>query len=547
MRQSIYYFLMVCVLTTLPGKWIKADELVFKPANPCVVVDQTIQLSVSGIINDILWQVVSDGTIEGSPTKPRVTYKAPNEVGEYRVLAIGKNHTGKIKSDTVWITVLSKTEASQRPECQITSLPKTAILIHTSNLEEHVISRGLHIYNILKARFYEEDEIYITPLKMTLETAFEQAKNQSQISKENGLPEEPLVVIFIGENPPEKLSELLDDYQKATENRVVVIIDAPHSGKWINALKGKKRVIVTSTDDTNNNNTGINAFTPFYFDQLRGGANYWDAWELVANRYAYSNDPQKPQLEDNQGGELAQSLRLNNFGALPGPCLDIRLPGNWVVGSEYKGNCEPPDPRSFCEEKMQEIDMIAPFQNVGFNVFNIFHEVNKLQSIDFIEVLIKKADSRQHPLTLRLHQNDKNQQWQTYYNAFRDTGIYNITFKIHKNDGSIQNSETARLLVTIPSTLTGNILNIPALIVPNVEGIFQAKLTKKAASDNLFELALVDLTMADNAEFFGCARYDPNRLSVHIPLLEKSGLAKGADLQLVIPPPQADPLLFELK
>jgi hypothetical protein len=549
MNKSIFfpYFIIVSVFIILLGKpLVKAEELVIEPAEPVVAIGQPIQLAVSGLVSHIFWQVESEemGRIEGS-TSRRTTYVAPNKVGQYWVGVMGKDKAGKIRTGATAMVVLSATECQKHPECGNDILNvKAAILIHSSIEEKYIYSLGLQIFKTLKSRFYKDDEIYITPLNFTLKDAFERAKNQSQIAKTEGVSEEPLVVIFIGESLPEKLSELLDDYQEKTGNKVVVIIDAPYSGKWINILKGDQRVIVTSTDETDNNNTGINAFSQFYFDQLGGGANYWDAWELVANRYAYSNDPQKPQLEDNQGGELAQSLRLNNFGALPGPCLDIRLPGNWVVGSEYKGNCEPPDPRSFCEEEMQEIGMIAPFQTVDFNIFN---EVNQLQSIDFIEVLVEKADSRQHLLTLRLHQNDENQQWQTSYNAFRTPGIYNITFEIHKNDGNIQKSEPVRLLVAIPSTLTGNILDIPALIALGVEGVFQAKLTKKSGSDSLFELALVDLTIADNAEFFSCARYDANTLSVHIPLLEESGSLNSADLQLVIPPPQADPLLFELK
>jgi len=557
MRQSLYYLTIVFFLIALPGKSVNAGKLTFNPAEPCVAVEKSIQISVSGLAYNLEWQVLPDevgedaGQIEGSTKSTMITYVAPAKEGYYEVSVIGKIDTGDIRIDSVRVKVLS--EAEYQEQCALPTNLKVAILIHSGTenvdgsiqIEDHIVSTGIHIYETLKVTSYKDEEIYITPLKMTLENTFDHAKNQSLISQENSLPEEPLLVTFIGESPPEKLSELLDDYQKVTGNQVVVIIDAPYSGKWINTLKGKKRVIVTSTDETGNNNTGINAFSQFYFDQLGGGANYWDAWELVANRYAYSNDPQKPRLDDNQGGELAESLRLN-FGALPGPCLDIRLPGHWVVGSEYKESCERPDPRSFCEEEMQEIDMIAPFQKVDFNVFKILNEVSQLQSIDFIEVLIEQLYSQRYPQKLRLHQNDENQQWQTSYNAFRTPGIYSIIFEIHKNDGSIQKSEPVRLLVAIPSTLTDNILNIPAVIVPGIEGFFQAKLTKKAGSGNLFELALVDLTIADNDDFFSCARYDPNTLSVHIPLLEESGSAKSADLQLVTPL-QADPLLFELK
>jgi hypothetical protein len=546
---------------------VKADTLIFEPEAPCVAVGENIQISVSGIVNNFRWITGKDnpGTIEGSKKDPIVIYKAPSEAGTYRLRVMGENINGKPKFDGVYIEVVSQAEADQRPECKITSIPKVAIIIHSGKkgadgsvqIEDHIATR-FHIRDTLKARFYEDDEIYITSLNLTLEQAFEQAKAKH-------LSEEPLVVTFIGDGLPDNLvltssddllSEqtldgLLDDYQDATGNKVVVIIDAPYSGTLIDVLKGDNRVIVTSTNDTEYNDIGENAFSKFYFDQLRGGTNYWDAWELVANSYANSDEPQfnqqKPQLEDSADGKLAQALILNNFGDLVGSDIScIGLPHNPCKddGPLVSEPCELCTGRQVrmdsvhiekIDEQFTDCLTITLSQPASF--------VSEMDDIRYIETVIKPPHSLD--VHLRLSKGEDGKWRNNNYNAFGDLGNYEIRFKIHKTDNTITETKPVTVLVVTPVTLAENTLTMLAVTVPNDSGgkdIYHAKLTRQSDSETHFELA--ELGVATDTCLVSIVNYNPETGEVYIPLLDDSGVVRSANLKLIDPNP---PMRFELK
>jgi hypothetical protein len=519
--STSYFTGLIFALTLFSSGLLKAEALIFKPIEPVVAIGQSIQLSVSGLINDIVWYVSEgEGQIE-SPTNRVVTYVAPNQEGHYWITVAGKESTGKILSDVINVTVLLQAECEEHPKCS-NNPPnvKAAILIHSRTAEEYIYSLGLHIYQTLKARFYKDNEIYITPLNFTLADAFEKAKTQSQIAKAEGLAEEPLVVVFIGENPPENLSNLLDDYQATTSNQIIVIIEAPYSGQFIDTLESDNRMIITSTNNTNHNDFGVNAFSKFYFDQLRASVTYWEAWEFVKNIYTLSDDPQfnqqQPQLKDNLEGELAQTLSLNNFGELPGVILTIK---NFLYDVQFINT-----------------PIVMPYQRVDF--------IAEISDARHIDALVAQPNSLELPI--RLREGDDGI-WHYSYLSFATQGNYPVIFKVTKNNDEIINTPAVSFLVITYPSVIGDRLYVPAVAVPNGEGgenIFQVELIKRSNSETFFELDSLKVFNGDISSV-QIVKYNPVTGGVPFPLLDMPDVfGVNGNLQLIDPTP---PMLFELR
>ncbi len=230
-----------------------------------------------------------------------------------------------------------------------------------------------YAYQILSNRGYKNDEIYYLAYKPDLDVngdtyldsyvdapvtltqwrqgtrsrdlnvddinqAFQWAKEQSQLAKNQGLLEQPLVVIFIGHGLNDNLildplgnnlsgiqfKAFLDDYQAQTGNSVVIIIEACYSGTLINALSAPNRLIISSTNDrlAYYSDFGRSSFLKYYLDQLDNGVDYWNAWQHIRALFAEFNAPrneQDPQLEDQLIGNKSMDLFLNgSFGNLVG-------------------------------------------------------------------------------------------------------------------------------------------------------------------------------------------------------------------------------------
>ncbi|SEH05083.1 hypothetical protein [Candidatus Venteria ishoeyi] len=129
----------------------------------------------------------------------------------------------------------------------------------------------------------------------------------------------------------EKLDALLDDYQQATGNPVIIFLEACHTGSLLDGIKGDQRIIISATDDklAYYDNLGAYSFSKFYFDNLRRGEDWFSAFNQVTQRlpsYGHPFNRQLPQLDDDgdglktsRDGELAAKYCLNGcFGALSG-------------------------------------------------------------------------------------------------------------------------------------------------------------------------------------------------------------------------------------
>jgi len=267
-------------------------------------------------------------------------------------------------------------------ECEnILTDERAAILIHPRgqgngyNQAVSIEFMATHAYRTLHNRGYDNDEIYFLSYKPDVDingdgmvdhnvvdgpiTAFDLAAGTSprdltradvqqafDWAKQKGKLDQPLLVIFVDHaltgklrlDPfdevltAEDLNAMLTDYQQATGSEVVVILEACHTGSLVSGLAGPNRLIISSTaeDLAYYDNLGSFSFSKFFFDNLRRGENFFDAFQTVKGKlptYGHPFNLQVPQLDDDadglantsNDGRLAQKWCLNGcFGALSG-------------------------------------------------------------------------------------------------------------------------------------------------------------------------------------------------------------------------------------
>jgi hypothetical protein len=575
-KNNLFHALIfVMALKVFSGHLTQAEELVFEPVKPVVAVGESISLSVSASIKNIFWQLASEdsGKIQGAINSSRVTYVAPNQVGQYWITVIGQDDADQLKSGLLGITVLSKQDCEKHPACgqNDEQKQKAAIMIHAAGessrgeIQETTLNFLAHyVYQSLKTTLFKDEDIYYLapngnrqsietelsstesenstiPAYLTLdniEAAFNWAKTQE-------IEEQPLIVIFIASGLPDKLilgpsnylfpqqlKALLDNYQSVTGNQVVVILEASYSGTLIKHLKGNGRIIISSTDEqlAYYSNLGQNAFTHLYFEQLQKGKNYSEALQLTKALFSALPAPlnqQQPQLEDSAKGQLAQKRCLNKcWENLPGKVL--RLP---------------------------VLENILPtHQPIDLSV--------EIDDASLVSVIITHLESRlnEGPTILELREKTLDSGlWRTRYNGFTRKGTYLLNFSALTDDHRelpclipISNEERCFLTIkveqndaVIHARLNGNLLDIPALAIPDNKGgevFFQVRFIQHP--DSRFELEFDSLVQVTDISSLSVAHYNPNTFSIQIPLLDTSdAMAQQASLQWI---PLPGPALFEL-
>ena len=445
---------------------------------------------------------------------------------------------------------------------------RTAILIHPNAQNNAVDFMATYIYQTLLMRGYYDDEIYYLSYKPDLDfngdriadpivdapstlaknpngihdltvndvkIAFELAKEKSLKAKEDGVPEEPLLVIFVGHglknelilSPSDdrldetSLKSLIGDYQTETGNQVVVTLEACHSGTLIDKLKGKDRVIITSTGEelAYYSDLGKISFTSFYFEQLYAGVNYLKGWESVKNESLPKlRRLQNPQLEDFAENSKAQEMCLNGcFGKRPEPNInELEFSPRYVSNdaSYIKLIVDIEEEKEAPITKVSAT-VITPQYSDNEKYDDYGYEIKKSVTIDFI----KKSDTK----------------WTANFN-FKDNNLsefgeykflFKIDYKIDKGTRIIL-AKKPKMVYIKPKFCKQyracfdpklRRLYIPAIIVPTDDGekIYQADLLLQNES---FIFELEHLKITDNLDLSEVAQFEPNTGIVHIPKVE---------------------------
>jgi ligand-binding sensor domain-containing protein len=239
---------------------------------------------------------------------------------------------------------------------QIRTRKKAAIIIHAfksdsgKNQLRIVENMATKVINTLYQRGYNLDELYVLSYKPDLDfnqdgqadlnlvdapisgEAFQQGTASRYITqadiqqafawaKQQGSLSEPLPVIFVGHGADQQLllgqesfaattfQTLLDDYQTTTNNKVIVVLEACHSGTLVPLLEDTDRLIISSTDHQLAYADPSFSFITSLFDQLAKGENWSIAWEKtyqVLKNATFPYNQQIPQLS-----QLAKTIAEN--------------------------------------------------------------------------------------------------------------------------------------------------------------------------------------------------------------------------------------------
>jgi len=474
----------------------------------------------------------------------------------------------------------------------ITISERAAILIHPNgsgtgyNQELAIDFMATYAYKTLQARGYDNDEIYFLSYKPDLDfnanaqadsivdapvtltelrngtnkprdITLENIKKAFEWAKNKGKLDQPLVVIFVDHGLPNELlldpmgtekltaetfKALLDDYQNSIKDQeVIVILEACHSGTFVETLSAPNRLIISSTNTelAYFSDYGRTSFLKLYFDNLRRGESFVKSIQLVTdviNTYNWPLNQQRPQFDDKT---ITANLCLNGcWGGLPGELILMpeKFPDTLNLG--------------------QSLDLKVQTSATGVSIKQLWASVitpeianqrneqgYSLQPAPFIPLSFQSINTRKN-----------DEKWQGNFSKFTTPGDYVVTFKAEDNNGFITDAPPITLTVAGEGLThanfdaTSNIVHIPAVTVGT--DIYQADLLVRQFEPSIIlEVDMNSLKFADDTTTVGYSNFSPITGEVYIPLLEVPNATGGIDtysvnLQLE---PQASPLQFKVK
>ncbi|MDM8557675.1 two-component regulator propeller domain-containing protein [Candidatus Parabeggiatoa sp. HSG14] len=503
-------------------------------------------------------------------------------------LWIGTNGGGLAHLNFGQKTSLVQTIEDETARTELLTGERAAILIHpngsgsASDQELAVDFMATYAYHSLQARGYDNDEIHFLSYKpdldfnddamvdysivdapVTLAELRDGIKNPRDITvddirkafewaKAKGKLEQPLIVIFVDHGLPNELilnplgtetltadtfKALLDDYQNSiNDQKVVVILEACHSGTFVEALSAPNRLIISSTDGEKAyfSDYGRTSFLKLYFDNLRRGKKFGDSLKPITDTiatYIWPLNQQRPQL---RGNATMQDLCLNGcWGELPGilTLTPEKLPSIIPLG--------------------QPIDFTVYTNTSGISVKKIWASLvtpeiasqrneqgYSFQPAPFIPFSFLSTNTRKN-----------DEKWQGSFSKFNTPGKYVVTFKAKDNKGFI--TEAPPVILTVEGKgltharfdTTTNILHIPAITVGT--DIYQADLLlRQFEPEIILDVDMNSLKLADDTTSVGYSNFTPNTGEVYIPLLKMGNYTYSTKLTLV---PETSPIQFLLK
>lgn len=280
-------------------------------------------------------------------------------------------------------------------------------------------------------------------------------------AKQRGKLDQPLYIFFIDHGGDDKfqLSKLndmsaaefkaiLDNYQQTTDNEVVLVIDACHSGNLLKQIIAPKRSIISSTG------TGLayfdrenkKGFGYFFASGLLRGMSFFEAFEyssiqqekLLGNitkvlvgssTQTETNFQQEPQFEDGNNGDRLRQLFIN---------------GNFTTGDT-----------TLAIESLTSSTTITTAETIALKAQTSLAQgqVTKVWAVIIPPKINLVIDSNGTPLLafprILLFQNKQNSNlWQRDWQAAVYNGEYQIRFYAEDDQGNIASSDKD-LIITV--------------------------------------------------------------------------------------------------
>jgi len=337
------------------------------------------------------------------------------------------------------------------------------------------------IYGTLSKRGFDNNEIYyLSPVDWAdfngdgindrivdapkADRAIESGDIQKALewAKQQGKLNQPLYIFFVDHGgtdkfqlsqydtlPVETFKQMLDDYQTATTNEIVLVIDACFSGVLGEKLKADKRAIITSTSNSYAyfNRLDQQGFSTFLTKGLSKGMNFNEA-------FSYATTEQK-KLLDNLG------LRVVVTGSTGSNSGEIEQ-----VPRKFDGNQTYSLDKLFLNGSFVTGDSTLAVRNITTSTqtkanipFNLKAQASvALGSVKEVWAVVRPPrmdlilDSYNTPILafprVILSPTNVNNEWEGTLSNTRYNGDYKITFYAKDKDGDVVSSdETITLTV----------------------------------------------------------------------------------------------------
>ncbi|MEK7990144.1 MAG: two-component regulator propeller domain-containing protein [Thiotrichaceae bacterium] len=284
-----------------------------------------------------------------------------------------------------------------------------------------------------------------------LQAAFEWAKGFGELNQ-------PLYFFFMdhgGENKlqlsptenitSEQLNALFDDYQNTTNNQMIALIEACHSGSFLQPLAAPNRAVIASAKaDEKAYFFDKKGFSRFFADYLLKGTSFEEAFTLAgrdqdklrSKNFDFivagegQSTQQTPQFDDNQDG-------IYNIGTDGKWLKQVYINGNFQTADITLAVTNQTDNSTF--NAKQAIPLQAKATLAQGQIERVW-AVIRPPKMDYV------LDTSGTPIVafprIELYQDAENSDiWQTTWDDAIYNGDYLITFYAQDNDNNIANSE----------------------------------------------------------------------------------------------------------
>jgi len=366
-------------------------------------------------------------------------------------------------------TVLCSTEQVAEETCQSLLAGRRAAIViagggndDENSLWDTTESITSYIYKVLNERGFDHDEIYyLSPQSWADfngdgnndhivdgpipegQLTVDDIREAFSWAKTRGPLDQPLYVFFLDHGGSDRLQlsnghhltaatfkDILDDYQAATGNEVVGVIDACYSGRFIQPLTAPRRAMISSTgnDEAYFDRVDKQGFSRFLAKGLLQGRNFAEAFEYARQEQTdlLDEETQEPQSEDGQQGEWLKKLDLN---------------GRFVVG----------DITLAVESLTPSTDLsVGQSLLLQAKVSLAQGTVKRVWAVLKPPKVNRVLDSNGTPILpyprLELELTDSDHVWQIGWSEAVYNGDYKITFSAQDNQGNIASSDNSVII-----------------------------------------------------------------------------------------------------
>jgi ligand-binding sensor domain-containing protein len=350
----------------------------------------------------------------------------------------------------------------------------------TNTLWDTTESISLYFYNMLNKRKFVNSEIYyLSPQSWadfngdgrddrivdapSRPLTLDDIKKAFEWAKEQGTLDQPLYVFFIdhggegklllAENTnmsAEEFRGILDDYQQATGNQIVLLIEACYSGSHLPILAAPNRAIISSAkNDELAYFEDKQGFSRFFTKNILRGMNFLEAFEysvqqqsrmlkkmderLAGGSTEYVATTQTPQCDDNGDGVYNTE------------------DGQWLRQLMINGNIQTGDFTLAVESltPSTHLQVGEPF-SLSAKASTASGHIKRVWAVIRPPRINLVLDSNNTPIlaypTQELSQTENEEIWTGSWSQALYNGEYEISFYAKDNDGNIEMSQESVLI-----------------------------------------------------------------------------------------------------